>query len=195
MDSALLDRAWDKWVTGNVGSSGSPLKAAVLINYDPAAPSRLLSTIAEQEGIDLYPVELKQFIDFMRRGNLPTDTFVLGSNQYIITSIHENWFAARCLNTTQPAGEGAIVMQTAVYVLVALYDGSIGSASRAMAAADHFASQLSLVRSGTKYRWFTVTDCIFTKITLKQKEKLGRAMNPSMDKSSLKISFRYKTRA
>ena len=38
----------------------------------------------------------------------------------IITSVHENWFAARCLNTTQPAGEGAIVMQTAVYVLVAL---------------------------------------------------------------------------
>lgn len=36
---------------------------------------------AEQEGIDLYPVELKQFIDFMRRGNLPTETFVLGSNQ------------------------------------------------------------------------------------------------------------------
>lgn len=41
-------------------------------------------------------------------------------------------------------------------------------------------------------RWFTVTDCIPTKITLKQKEKLGGAMNPSMDKSSLKISFRYK---
>jgi hypothetical protein len=61
----------------------------------------------------------------------------------IITSIHENWFAARCLNTSQPAGEGAIVMQTAVYVLVALYDGSIGSASQAMAAADQFASQLS----------------------------------------------------
>ncbi|KAF2568110.1 hypothetical protein F2Q70_00028443 [Brassica cretica] len=78
---------------------------------------------AEQEGIDLYPVELKQF---MRR---------------IVTSIHENWFAVGCLNTTRPAGEGAIVMQTAVYVLVALYDGSIGSASRA-AAADHFASQL-----------------------------------------------------
>ncbi|KAG2285501.1 hypothetical protein Bca52824_045105 [Brassica carinata] len=77
---------------------------------------------AEQEGIDLYPVELKQF---MR-----------------LTSIHENWFAVGCLNTTRPAGEGAIVMQTAVYVLVALYDGSIGSASRA-AAADHFASQLS----------------------------------------------------
>lgn len=103
---------------------------------------------AEQEGIDLYPVELKQFIDFMRRGSLPTETFVLGSNQCkslfffffclesvvlcvvliiwlenfvdIITSVHENWFAARCLNTTQPAGEGAIVMQTAVYVLVAL---------------------------------------------------------------------------
>lgn len=36
---------------------------------------------AEQEGIDLYPVDLNQFIDFMRRGNLPTETFVLGSNQ------------------------------------------------------------------------------------------------------------------
>lgn len=85
----------------------------------------------------------------MRRGSLPTETFVLGSNQCkslfffffclesvvlcvvliiwlenfvdIITSVHENWFAARCLNTTQPAGEGAIVMQTAVYVLVALW--------------------------------------------------------------------------
>lgn len=72
MDSAFVDRAWDKWVTGNVGSSGKfsdyvllrkssclivfffflksytgsrPLKAAVLINYDPAAPSRLLSTM------------------------------------------------------------------------------------------------------------------------------------------------------
>ncbi|CAL9226057.1 unnamed protein product [Arabidopsis halleri] len=136
--------AWGKWVTsGNVGSSGNPLKAAILINYDPTGPSRLLSTIAEQEGIDIYPVDLKQFIDFMRRGNLPTETFVLGSNQYIITSIHENWFAARCLNTSQPTGEGAIVMQTAVYVLVALYDGSIGSASQAVAAADQFASQLS----------------------------------------------------
>ncbi|XP_010434426.1 PREDICTED: uncharacterized protein LOC104718383 [Camelina sativa] len=144
MDSAFVDRAWDKWVTtGNVGSSGNPLKAAILINYDPSGPSRLVSTIAEQEGIDLYPVDLKQFIDFMRRGNLPTESFVLGSNEYIITSIHENWFAARCLNTTQPAGEGAIVMQTAAYVLVALYDGSIGSASQAVAAADQFASQLS----------------------------------------------------
>ncbi|CAN8325249.1 unnamed protein product [Cochlearia groenlandica] len=143
MDSSFVDRTWDKWVTSNVGSSGSPLKAALLINYNPTGPSRLLSTIAEQEGIDLYPVELKQFIDFMRRGNVPTETFVLGSNQYIVTSLHESWFGARCLNTTQPDGEGAIVIQTAVYVLVSLYDGSIGSASRAMAAADQFASQLT----------------------------------------------------
>jgi len=46
MDSAFVDRAWDKWVTtGNVGSSGNPLKAAILINYDPTGPSRLLSTM------------------------------------------------------------------------------------------------------------------------------------------------------
>ncbi|VVB12446.1 unnamed protein product [Arabis nemorensis] len=144
MDSSFVDRAWLKWVTADhVGSSGSPLKAAVLINYDPTGPSRLLSTIAQQEGINLYPIELKQFIDFMRRGNLTTETFVLGSKQYLVTSVHEDWFAARCLNTTQPAGEGVIVMQTAVYVLVALYDGSIGSASEAMAAADQLASELS----------------------------------------------------
>ncbi|KFK28598.1 hypothetical protein AALP_AA7G018200 [Arabis alpina] len=144
MDSSFVDRAWLKWVTAdNVGSSGGPLKGAVLINYDPTGPSRLLSTIAEQEGINLYPVELKQFIDFMRRGNLTTETFILGSKEYLVTSVHDNWFAARCLNTTQPSGEGAIVIQTAVYVLVALYDGSIGSASQAMAAADQFASELS----------------------------------------------------
>ncbi|XP_010536178.1 PREDICTED: uncharacterized protein LOC104811225 [Tarenaya hassleriana] len=143
MDWAFVHRSWEKWVSGNVGSSGDPLKAAVLINYDPTGPSRLLSTIAEQEGIKLYPVDLRQFIDFIRRGNLPTETFVLGSNQYLVTSVHENWFAARCLNTTQPAGEGAIVLQTSAHVLVALYDGSIGSASRAMAAVDQFAWQLS----------------------------------------------------
>ena len=38
----------------------------------------------------------------------------------LVTSIHENWFSARCINTSKPAGEGAIVMQTAAYILVAL---------------------------------------------------------------------------
>lgn len=38
----------------------------------------------------------------------------------LVTSIHENWFSARCINTSKPAGEGAIVIQTAAYILVAL---------------------------------------------------------------------------
>lgn len=38
----------------------------------------------------------------------------------LVTSIHENWFCARCMNTSKPAGEGAIIMQTAAFLLVAL---------------------------------------------------------------------------
>lgn len=38
----------------------------------------------------------------------------------MVTSIHENWFSARCLNTSKPAGEGVIVIQTSAFLLVAL---------------------------------------------------------------------------
>ncbi|KAJ7953312.1 Profilin family protein, partial [Quillaja saponaria] len=142
MDWAFAHKTWDKWASINIGSSDKPLKAALLINYDPTGPSRLLSTIAEQEGIKANPIELQHFIDFIKRNNLQTESFVIGSNQYLVTSIHENWFSARCMNNSKPAGEGAIIMQTAGYILVALYEGSIGSASRAMAAADQLAWQL-----------------------------------------------------
>lgn len=60
----------------------------------------------------------------------------------MVTSIHENCFCARSLTTSKPAGEGAIIMQTSAFLLVALYDGSIGAASRAMVAVDQFAWQL-----------------------------------------------------
>jgi len=38
----------------------------------------------------------------------------------LVTSIHEHWFCARCVNTSKAAGEGVIVMQTAAYLLVAM---------------------------------------------------------------------------
>ncbi|KAH7514445.1 hypothetical protein FEM48_Zijuj11G0090300 [Ziziphus jujuba var. spinosa] len=142
MDWSFVNKAWDKWASVNIGSSVEPLKAALLINYDPTGPSRLLSTIAAQEGIKVTPIELAHFMDFIKGDKIQTESFIIGLNQYIITSIHENWFCARCMNTSKPAGEGAIVMQTAAFILVALYDGSIGSASRAMNAVDQFASQL-----------------------------------------------------
>ncbi|XP_010248743.1 PREDICTED: uncharacterized protein LOC104591564 isoform X2 [Nelumbo nucifera] len=141
-DWAFAHRVWEKWASNNVGSSGEPLKAALLINYDPTGPSRLLSVIAEQHGIKAKPVELGPFIDFIKRNNLQGECFFIGQNQYMITSIHENWFCARCVNTQKPAGEGVIVMQTTAFLLVALYDGSIGSASRAMVVIDQFAWQL-----------------------------------------------------
>ncbi|XP_022888864.1 uncharacterized protein LOC111404272 isoform X5 [Olea europaea var. sylvestris] len=92
MDWGFVQRIWDKWASNYVGSSGQPLRGALLINYDPTGPARLVSTM--------------------------------------------------CMNTSKPAGEGAIVMQTAAFLLVGLYEGSIGSASRPMVAVDQFAWQL-----------------------------------------------------
>ncbi|XP_004300395.1 PREDICTED: uncharacterized protein LOC101305474 isoform 3 [Fragaria vesca subsp. vesca] len=121
MDWGFIHKVWEKWASLSVGSSGRPLKAAILLNYDPTGPSRLLSTIVEQEGIKVTPIELSQFINFIKCDNLRTESFIIGPNQYVVTSIHENWFCARCMNTSKPAGEGAIVMQTATFFLVALF--------------------------------------------------------------------------
>ncbi|PIN19366.1 hypothetical protein CDL12_07943 [Handroanthus impetiginosus] len=142
MDWSVVRRLWEKWAPNNVGSSG-PLKAAILINYDPTGPSRLVSTIAEQEGIKADPIEISQFLSFVKRNKLQTETFFVGPIQYLVTSIHESWFCARSLNTSLQAGEGAIVMQTSYFLLIGLYEGSIGSATCAMVAVDQFASQLS----------------------------------------------------
>ncbi|CAA0838833.1 Profilin family protein [Striga hermonthica] len=143
MDWGAVGRLWENWALHNVGSSGRPLKAALLINYDQAGPSRLLSTIAEQEGIKTDPIEISQFVSFVKRNKLQMGSFFIGRNQYLVTSIHESWFCARCLNTTKQAGEGAIVMQTSAFLLVGIYEGSIGPASRAMAAVDQFSGQLT----------------------------------------------------
>ncbi|KEH24574.1 putative profilin [Medicago truncatula] len=141
MDWGFVHKTWDKWASTNIGPR-LPLKAALLVNFDPTAPSRLLSTLAEQEGIKVNIIELRHFVDFIRNNQLQTESFYIGSHQYLVTTIHENWFSARCINTSKPAGEGAIVMQTAAYILVALYEGSIGPASCAMAAADQLTAQL-----------------------------------------------------
>ncbi|GMH02843.1 hypothetical protein Nepgr_004682 [Nepenthes gracilis] len=142
MDWTYVHKAWEKWATNNVGNSGRPLKAALLINYDPTGPSRLLSTIAEQEGVKANPIEISQFVTFIKRNRLQNETFLIGPNEYMVTSIHENWFHGRCMNSSKPSGEGVVVMQTAAFLLVALYNGSTGSASAAVAAADQFAAQL-----------------------------------------------------
>lgn len=36
---------------------------------------------AEQEGITANPIELSQFVNFMKRNNLQTETFVIGPNE------------------------------------------------------------------------------------------------------------------
>uniref|UniRef100_A0A0E0L036 Uncharacterized protein n=1 Tax=Oryza punctata TaxID=4537 RepID=A0A0E0L036_ORYPU len=175
VDWTWARRSWEKWAGKHVGASGKPVKAALLLNYDPKGPSRLLPVvwvsdphpspkhgrclmwpsrgnqridaaggwvielgidtvkIAEQEGTELKAVDLQPFLDFVRRNNLQMEFFSIGSNQYLVTSIHEHWFCARCINAIQPEGEGVIVMEIGAY----LYDGSLVSASQAMVAADH----------------------------------------------------------
>ncbi|KAG8067576.1 hypothetical protein GUJ93_ZPchr0005g15657 [Zizania palustris] len=132
-------RAWEKWAGKHVGPSGKPVKAALLLNYDPTGPSRLLPVIAEQERTELKAVDLQPFLDFVRRNNLQMEFFSIGPNQYLVTSLHEHWFCARCVNTTQPEGEGVIIMEIGAYLLVSMYDGLVGSASQAMVAVDQFA--------------------------------------------------------
>ncbi|KAI4997762.1 hypothetical protein ZWY2020_053104 [Hordeum vulgare] len=80
---------------------------------------------AEEEGTKFTAVDLQPFINFFRRNNLQTEFFSIGPNQYLVTSIHEHWFCARCVNTTQPGGEGVIVMQIGAYLLVSMYKSVI----------------------------------------------------------------------
>uniref|UniRef100_A0A7N0TZ22 Profilin n=2 Tax=Kalanchoe fedtschenkoi TaxID=63787 RepID=A0A7N0TZ22_KALFE len=142
MDWGLVHKAWEKWASASVGSSGQPLKAALLINYEPGGPSRLLPIIAEQEGLKLAPPDLTQFVAFVKRKQFQSETFFVADSEYLVTSIHESWFSARSMNSSKPAGEGAIVMQAAAFLLIGLYDGSVDSASRAMLAVDQFAWQI-----------------------------------------------------
>ncbi|XP_026437302.1 uncharacterized protein LOC113335476 isoform X2 [Papaver somniferum] len=104
MDWGFAQKVWEKWASNSVGSSGEPLKAALLLNYDPTGPSRLMSIIAAQQGILAKPVELCSFLEFIKLNNLPGESLFIGSNEYIVTSIHETWFCARSLNTSRPAG-------------------------------------------------------------------------------------------
>ncbi|KAL9679601.1 hypothetical protein QQ045_017467 [Rhodiola kirilowii] len=142
MDWGFVSKAWDKWASISVGSSGQPLKAAFLINYEANGPSRLLPIIAEQEGHKVTPLDLSQFVEFVKHKQFQSDTFYIAGNEYLVTSIHESWFSARSMNSTNPAGEGAIVMQTAAFLLIGVYEGSVDSASRAMFAVDQFAWQI-----------------------------------------------------
>ncbi|XP_009761901.1 uncharacterized protein [Nicotiana sylvestris] len=119
MDWAFVHKIWEKWISSNVGS-GQPLKAALLLNFDPNGPSRLISTIAEQEGIKADPTEMCELVSFVKRNKLQTESFFIGQNQYLVTTIHESWFSARCMSTSKPAGEGAILMHTGAFLLIGL---------------------------------------------------------------------------
>ncbi|KAL0534126.1 hypothetical protein IC582_028407 [Cucumis melo] len=44
-----------------------------------------------------------------------------------MTSVHENWFCARCMNTIKHAGKGVIIVQTTAFILIAISISGDGS--------------------------------------------------------------------
>uniref|UniRef100_A0A8R7NYE3 Uncharacterized protein n=1 Tax=Triticum urartu TaxID=4572 RepID=A0A8R7NYE3_TRIUA len=96
-------RAWEKWTGKHVGSSGMPIKAALLLNYDPTGPSRLFPMVAEQEGAKFTAVDLQPSIDFFRRNNLQTEFFSIGPNQcmmVLLVRLHGQWWLLISLHGT-----------------------------------------------------------------------------------------------
>ncbi|WVZ85660.1 hypothetical protein U9M48_032557 [Paspalum notatum var. saurae] len=141
-----------RWPLRQAGLGGNPAQLRPLWAVSASSHHVIISLHgkiniefgAEQERTQLTAVGLQAILAFAKRGNLQTEFFSLGPNQYLVTSIHENWFCARCVNSTKSGGEGVIIMQIGAYLLVSMYDGSLASASQAMVSADQFAMQFSL---------------------------------------------------
>ncbi|GAY53514.1 hypothetical protein CUMW_149740, partial [Citrus unshiu] len=70
MDWSFVHKTWEKWASTSVGSSGEPLKAALLINQDP--------TVQNKKGIKADAIDLTEFVDFVKLNKLQTDCFVIG---------------------------------------------------------------------------------------------------------------------
>uniref|UniRef100_A0A804QPY0 Uncharacterized protein n=1 Tax=Zea mays TaxID=4577 RepID=A0A804QPY0_MAIZE len=66
------------WAVKHVGPSGKPVQAALLLNYAPSGPSRLLPVVVEQERRQLSAFDMQPFLDFVKRGNLQTEFFSVG---------------------------------------------------------------------------------------------------------------------
>ncbi|XP_066363071.1 uncharacterized protein [Miscanthus floridulus] len=94
-DWSWARRAWEKWAAKHVGPSGKPVQAALLLNYDPSGPSRLLPVVAEQERTQLSALDMHPFLDFVKRGNLQTEFFSVGPNQcmmVLLLQLHKQWW-------------------------------------------------------------------------------------------------------
>ncbi|KAJ7571257.1 hypothetical protein O6H91_01G156900 [Diphasiastrum complanatum] len=97
----------------------------------------------EQEGLSLKAAEVRPLVESIQEKRLHVDYFNIGSNRYVVTSIHEHIYCGRCLNSVNPAGSGAIIACTPFNAIVATYDGSIGAASKAMATVETFFDHLT----------------------------------------------------
>lgn len=130
MERPWLYTTWDKWAAASIGSV---LTGAALLNYLPDRPSRMFSLLAAQEGLSLRPPDLRLIVDGVKAKTLQNDYFWLGDGKYLVTSINEQFFCARRLNSVAHDGEGAIIACIPSFILIATYDGSLGAAAKAMA--------------------------------------------------------------
>ncbi|AQK93317.1 Profilin family protein, partial [Zea mays] len=67
-----------RFVTDYHALAGKPVQAALLLNYAPSGPSRLLPVVVEQERRQLSAFDMQPFLDFVKRGNLQTEFFSVG---------------------------------------------------------------------------------------------------------------------
>nr|CAB3463455.1 unnamed protein product [Digitaria exilis] len=129
-DWSWTRRVWEKWAAKYIAPSGKQVQAALLLNYDPSGPSRLLPVIfniefpvtegilfwmtpfslrrAEQEGARLTAVDMQPFLDFVKRGNLQTEFFSIRPNQCmmaLLLQLHKQWWlliSLQCSLTGEP---------------------------------------------------------------------------------------------
>ncbi|KAH7287031.1 hypothetical protein KP509_32G034100 [Ceratopteris richardii] len=110
-----LHRIWDKWAASSVGTK---LTGAALLNYLPDRPSRMYSLLVAQEGLSLQPPDLRPIVDGMKSKTLQNNYFWIGDGKYLVTTIRENFFCARRVNSALHDGEGAIIACITGFILI-----------------------------------------------------------------------------
>lgn len=142
-DKALLHRAWDRWAPTTIAAHGKPLTGAAVVTVAPDRPFRFSTLVVEQQGLNLKPADVRPLMEGVRDNSLHKDFFSIGPYRYMVTTVDEHLYAARCINSKDAAGAGAIISRTFSYVIIATYQGSCCAATKAVAAIEAFVDHVS----------------------------------------------------
>ncbi|CAM6088075.1 unnamed protein product [Calypogeia fissa] len=143
-ERAMLHRLWDKWASVNVSpSGGKPLTGAAVVNLASNRPIRFPGLVLEQEGLALKSADVRPIIAGVRDLTLHTECIILDSCKYVVTTVYENIYCARRSDAPSPSWGGAIIARTPAYLVISIYQGSIGAAAKALAATELLMDQLT----------------------------------------------------